>query len=441
MTSSEVLLHFPEERPFSLRNGERVYPSQLFSDLTRAEKLIPSGVGDVLITCKGCYEFSVALLSTWLSKKNVILPPNVHQASLERIRKRHTIIAELKDGFTTGGCVPLNREGKKSFRLRLNKNQQALTIYTSGSSGKPKAIQKSIGDIFTEVFTLKKALSWPNMPLVSSVPPHHLYGLTFSILLPWVLGIPMVNACPLHAEEVAETIEQENAGVLITVPVHLRALLEQKVSCRPVMTISSAGVLDKRIAMQWQERFGRQVVEIYGSSETGVIAQRQQLNSEHWTPFPEVHIANDDGGRLKVISPFINVSEGGFYQTQDMVTMQGKSGFLLHGRADSIVKIAGKRVSLLAVEEAIKGCEGVVDVAVVAVPVQGLIRDIAIWAAVAIGDSCKMDARTIKTHLLPLLDGIKIPRRIVVLKRLPREENGKLRKEPLMALFQDVNSS
>jgi len=183
--------------------------------------------------------------------------------------------------------------------------------------------------------------------------------------------------------------------------------------------------------------FDREIIEIYGSSETGVVAHRQQLSDPHWVPFSEVDIACNDEGLLQVSSPFINESEGDIFQTQDIVTMHGESGFLLQGRADSIVKIAGRRVSLLTVEEALKACEGVLDAAVTAVPVQGHIRDMAIWAAVAIGENGDMNARSIRAQLLPMLDGIKIPRRIVVLEQLPREANGKLRKERLMALFQD----
>ncbi|MDQ6991751.1 MAG: AMP-binding protein [Mariprofundaceae bacterium] len=437
MTNGEVRLRFSEDRAFALCDGEAIYPSQLFADLVRAEQCFPSTNGDVLITCKGRYEFSVALLSAWLSGNNVILSPSLHQASLDRIRKIHPIIAELGDGFIKAEDVSLKSDDRGFFELRFCKMQQALTMYTSGSSGKPQPVQKSISDIFTEAFALKEALIWPNMPLIASVPPHHLYGLTFSILLPWVLGIPMVNECPLHAEEVVEAINHVNAGILITVPIHLRALLKQEIDCKPLMAISSAGVLDGDIAMQWQKIFDREIIEIYGSSETGVIAHRQQLNNKSWLAFSEVHIENSKDGLLQVSSPFINSSEGEVFQTQDIVTIQGESQFILHGRADSIVKIAGKRISLLTVEAAIKGCKGVLDVAVMAVPVQGHIRDMAIWAAVAIGEERGVNARSIRMQLLPLLDGIKIPRRIVMLKQLPREKNGKLRKEQLMSVFQN----
>ncbi|OIO69713.1 MAG: hypothetical protein COW19_09185 [Zetaproteobacteria bacterium CG12_big_fil_rev_8_21_14_0_65_55_1124] len=435
MTSRDLLFRLADDKPFAFRNGKPIYPSRLYADLQRTERLINPATGDILVTCKGRYEFSLALLASWRSGKTVILPPNLHQATLEHIRRQHTIANEFGDGFSGFAGATVAKDDDKPFELQFSQTHPALTIYTSGSTGAPKPVHKSIGNIFAEAFALKQVLAWPDKPLVASVPPHHLYGLTFSVLLPWVLGIPMVNECPLHAEEVIDAIDRVDAGTLISVPVHLRSLLEQKISCKPIMTISSASVLDRDIAIQWQEKSGREIVEIYGSSETGVIAYRRQLSDAGWIPFPDVRIGTSEHGLLQVASPFIHNSEGNIFQTQDRVSLLEGRRFQLHGRADSIVKIAGKRVSLLAVEEAIKRCRGVVDAAVTAVPVQGHIRDMAIWAAVATGEEGDVDARTIRTQLLPQLDGIKMPRRIVTMKQLPREENGKLSREKLMALF------
>ena len=80
-------------------------------------------------------------------------------------------------------------------------------------------------------------------------------------------------------------------------------------------------------------------------------------------------------------------------------------------------------------------CSEVVDAAVVAVPVQGHIRDMAIWAAVATGESKGVSVRGIRTYLASKLDTIKLPRRIAIVSSLPREENGKLSQERLLALF------
>jgi len=435
ISCSRITLRYTGDESFALRGGEIQTSARLCSDIAAARKLIPESDGELLVTCKGHYEFSVALLAAWLSGRQVVLPPSLHAASLNRIRERHTIVAEMADGFLAG-CPDSLPDHAGAFELQLDSSAEALTIYTSGSTGESKPVHKSIGNLFSEADTLKRTLNLPDRPLLASVPPYHLYGLTFSILLPWVLGVPMVDECPLHADEVLEAIERTGAGILITVPVHLRALQEHGAACRDVAVISSAGRLDAEIAANWKEKCGREIIEIYGSSETGIIAHRQQIDSSVWMPFPEVRIDRSDAGLLQVSSPFIHHGEGHLFSTQDMVALEGE-GFELLGRSDSIIKIAGRRVSLVTVEEALRQCDGVVDAAVVAVPVQGHIRDMAIWAAVATGDAAGVTPRTIRTQLSSQLDSIKIPRRIVAVRELPREENGKLRRERLMSLFQE----
>jgi acyl-coenzyme A synthetase/AMP-(fatty) acid ligase len=428
-----VNLRFNGMNPFALCGGRPIYPSRLFEDIETACRLIPNEEGVLLLTCNGRYEFSVALLAAWRSGRQIVLPPNLHAISLQRIRDQHIVAAELTDGFLADKSTNAKADSGE-YELRFEANTIAVTLYTSGSTGQPKPVRKTIGNLFSEAETLKSSLALPEGPLLASVPTYHLYGLTFSIILPWVLGIPMVDECPLHADEVSEAITTNKARILVTVPVHLRALLVQQISCSNLSVISSADRLDEEVAKRWYAQCGRDIIEIYGSSETGIIAQRQQIANPLWRPFSGVNIEQNHDGLLRVASPFIHEDEGAMFQTQDLMTV-GDGGFQLLGRSDSIVKIAGRRISLLIVEEALKRCSGVVDAAVAAVPVQGHIRNMAIWAAVATDEAEGISVRNIRAHLASELDNIKHPRRIVIVRSLPREENGKLRQERLMSLF------
>jgi len=434
LSHDEVILRFPQSRPFALHCSEHMNVSKLSSDIEHLTKRLALTTGDVLLDCKGRYAFSVILLAAWLSGRKVVLPPNSHQATLEYITRRHNISTILNDD-----ALQLMPESKHSLdepclELRFKRNQEALIIYTSGSSGEPKPVQKNIGNLFSEVFALRKIMPTSDKPLVASVPPNHLYGLTFTILLPWVLGVAVVDECPLHASEVLETMGSINAEVLITVPVHLKAMLEQDIACAPSMVIASAGRLDQPLAEQWYERFGYEITEVYGSSETGVVAHRKQLRNKLWQPFSLVMI-DQHNDCLQVSSPFIHESEGKLFQSKDKVRMQA-GGFELYGRADAIVKIAGKRISLVHVENAIKSCAGIEDAAVIAVPVNGHIRDIAIWAVAASARYMEMNSRDLRLMLQSKLDGVEMPRRILLKKTLPREMNGKLRRDSLLALFE-----
>ncbi len=434
LTVTEVVLRFAADRPVAYRDGKPIGAAQLSADLRQTMALLQECDGEVLITCHGRYNFSVAMLASWLAGKRVILPPNRHPAMLAHIRATRAVALECDDGVMNGGMA--TGAPVPALAFHLARTQPALTLYTSGSTGTPKSVNKDIGDLFAEAFALKDAMTWPSKPLVASVPPNHLYGLTFSVLLPWVLGIPFTDECPLHADEVAEQLAAVQAGTLVTVPVHLRALLGAPLGRAPLRVVSSAGAMDQQIAEQWYARFGKEILEIYGSSETGVIAYRRQLRDPAWLALTELALETSNTGLLRVASPFIHAGNGAFFQTQDLVEMQDDRRFLLLGRADSIVKIAGKRISLLAVETAVRRCRGVVDAAVTAVPVQGHVRNMAIWAAIAIGDAAEaIDAQSIRSELLPQLDGIEIPRRIVVLHELPREANGKLCRERLLSLF------
>ncbi|PCI42724.1 MAG: hypothetical protein COB41_08980 [Proteobacteria bacterium] len=437
--NDKVVLRFSDEHPFALCDDKTIELARFVADLSRLKQHLELSRGDVLISCKGRYAFSLALLATWQVGRLAILPPNVHQRTLEHIALCHDVTTVLDDGFLKGLADSDCSFEEPCLELSFYAQDAALIIYTSGSSGEPKAIKKTIGNLFAEALAIKVTLPALNTPLVASVPPNHLYGLTFSIVLPWVLGVAIVDVCPLHAEEVLDTMHAVNADLLITVPVHLSAMLKQEIANAPTFVISSAGRLDAGLAKQWYERFGREIFEVYGSTETGVIAHRQQLSDEHWQAFPEVFI-DQCADCLQVASPFIHSSEGEVFQSKDKVSLH-KDGFILHGRADGIIKIAGKRVSLLAVEQAMKSCEGIVDAAVVAVPVNGHIRDMTIWAALACDEGVKMTVRDVRAMLHLKLDSIEMPRRISIHKALPREDNGKLRRSKILALFEANHDS
>ena len=109
------------------------------------------------------------------------------------------------------------------------------------------------------------------------------------------------------------------------------------------------------------------------------------------------------------------------------------------GRADAIVKIAGKRVSLTNIEDSIRACPGVAEAAVIAVPAKGVVRDMAIWAAVVADGSCPLSPRQVQADLRGKLDGIEIPRRILVVDQLPRTISGKLPGKAVANLFDEFD--
>ncbi|MCP4936763.1 MAG: amino acid adenylation domain-containing protein [bacterium] len=100
-----------------------------------------------------------------------------------------------------------------------------------------------------------------------------------------------------------------------------------------------------------------------------------------------------------------------------------------------MVKIAGKRISLTGIENILTYCPGVNDAAVISVPVNGIIRDKALWAVVAASAEHALSTQIIQAFLQKRLDSVEIPRRILIVDRLPRNSNGKLPRKVLEEMF------
>jgi acyl-coenzyme A synthetase/AMP-(fatty) acid ligase len=69
--------------------------------------------------------------------------------------------------------------------------------------------------------------------VVATVPPQHIYGIEMSVLLPLLGDVQVHSGRPFFPSDIASALEQmPEPRVLVTTPVHLRALVESGVRCR-----------------------------------------------------------------------------------------------------------------------------------------------------------------------------------------------------------------
>ena len=407
-------------------------------------------IGNTLISCSGRYAFSVALLASWLSGRTALLPPNSMAQTLSDLRDREAVGFECDDAWArqlsaTANDADIDAGGSHGhWQPLLRTNGPAVSLFTSGSTGIPKRISKSLANLLDEAHTLADSFDWPDGPILAGVPAQHLYGLTFSLLLPWVLGRPWVDDMPRYPRDVLAALKRNRATTLISVPAHYQALLQDggqlSDGLGDLHCVSAAASLSEQLARQWQQRHGRDILEIYGSTETGVVAWRRQRLASSWQALPAVRLSRQQG-LLKVASPFVSEPFADGFVTADRVSAPRQGRFELLGRSDAIVKIAGKRVSLTRIEDQLRACAGVAEAAVIAVPATGVVRDLAIWAAV-VGDREHplppgQLRSQLRSQLLDRLDGIEIPRRVLVVDALPRSASGKLPRRAIAALFNE----
>jgi acyl-coenzyme A synthetase/AMP-(fatty) acid ligase len=317
--------------------------------------------------------------------------------------------------------------------------EELLRLYTGGSTGAPQLWSKTGINIFAEALFLAEHFDVSQRDrIAATISPYHIYGLLYSVALPLVSGATVLPGTPSFPEEIIRTVADQEATILVSVPAHYRALRARASSLGSSLRLafSSAGMLDIEDNTEFCRHNGAGIVEVYGSTETGGIGLRNRSRSEEgFTPYPTIAWKISDQ-RLHVRSPYLSLSlpqdAEGFFITGDKVTSCPPEGFQLKGRADSITKVAGKRVDLEEIRALIKQQPNVADCVVLALAEAGG-REHRIVALVA-GEA--VDTEALRRVLAVRFEPYALPRAIKTVSRLPMKENGKYDRAAIVRLFQ-----
>lgn len=387
------------------------------------------------------FVFAAALFGAWHAGKCVYLPSDNLPGTLARLR-------EVVDGFAGDlptDCSPLCTMDAPVGRWQtLQPATDALVVYTSGSTGEPSAIPKRLAQLANEINT--QAQLWAekltDACVLSTVSHQHIYGLLFRILLPLAAGRPFASGRLAFPEDIAAALASSGPALLIASPAHLKRLPDQlpwaagRAALRAVF--SSGGPLPDEALRDCRELLGQAPIEIYGSSETGGIAWRQRDTDavRHWQTLPGIAVRIVDG-TLQVQSPHLRDAD--WQSTDDIVDIDA-NGFVLLGRADRIVKIEEKRVSLTAMERAIQDTGLLSEVRLLTLPsahhalaVVG-VPSAAGWALFDEAGKRGL-SQALRRALADILESSVLPRRWRFVSALPSNSQGKTTQTGLLALF------
>lgn len=248
---------------------------------------------------------------------------------------------------------------------QLDPENSKVIFYTSGSTGHPKVVEKKLQQLEAEVEVLHTLFGQePQGTFLSTVSHHHLYALLYSLLWPVCGGFKLERHTFTYWGDLLK--KSRAADFLISSPAHLGrfSILEE---CDPESfryVFSSGAPLSYEAAIQSQKYLSVWPIEVYGSTETGGIAFRQQAQpSTPWRKFDCVEISVSQDSRLRVKSPYID--DMNFHQTEDQITWINTETFNLLGRSDRVVKVEGKRTSLTEIESKLCKSEWVAEAAVI----------------------------------------------------------------------------
>ncbi|MCS3902363.1 acyl-CoA synthetase (AMP-forming)/AMP-acid ligase II [Methylohalomonas lacus] len=312
----------------------------------------------VAIHCDSALHFAIALAATWHNNALAILPAHGQPAYLQELDRQYDRLLDddaVRSVLKETAATP-DGSATTDQRPDPRHSEQHIVFYTSGSSGTPKAITRTRQQLETEVGLLESL--WGDSIAAAAcfhglVSQQHIYGLLFRVFWPVMTGRPFAARQAHYWEELLAVMR--SGDVLVASPAHLQRLPAQASTIRPAQVFCSGGPLPAADANKVQHYFGCPPCEVYGSTETGGIAWRRQATGSVWTPLPGVAVANDDEQRLQVTATHMHLPDdqtGTWLTTDDRVRMApDRQTFELLGRADRIVKIEGKRVSLEQVEQ------------------------------------------------------------------------------------------
>jgi acyl-[acyl-carrier-protein]-phospholipid O-acyltransferase / long-chain-fatty-acid--[acyl-carrier-protein] ligase len=189
---------------------------------------------------------------------------------------------------------------------KVGDHAEALLLFTSGSSGKPKGVVLSHRNILGNVSQFAVFLDAKKDELVlASLPFFHSFGCTVTLWYPLIEGVRAVTyPNPLEAKKIAELVEKYTVTVMLATPTFLRAYLrkaepEQLRSLR--LLITGAEKLPDELAQAIEARFGKEVLQGYGLTETSPVVSVNLPELKPTQPNQSVQPSNRLGSTGKLM--------------------------------------------------------------------------------------------------------------------------------------------
>jgi acyl-[acyl-carrier-protein]-phospholipid O-acyltransferase/long-chain-fatty-acid--[acyl-carrier-protein] ligase len=158
----------------------------------------------------------------------------------------------------------------------LGDREEAILLFTSGSSGKPKGVALTHRNVVGNAAQCAVLLDLrPNDLLLASLPLFHSFGITVTLWYPLIESVRVLSyPNPLETAKIASAIERYGATIMLATPTFLRAYLRkaephQFRSIR--LLITGAEKLPRDLAETFERRFGKTVYEGYGLTETSPV--------------------------------------------------------------------------------------------------------------------------------------------------------------------------
>jgi acyl-coenzyme A synthetase/AMP-(fatty) acid ligase len=423
-------------RPLVFWRGSPVPLAQFLQHVQAIIGRLPQ-TGSMINLCEDRYRFLAAYAAALSAGHPVLLPPSRAEQVVTEIGAAHPGSYRWDDEDVTAALAA--PAASTPVATAIPASRTVMIGFTSGSTGKPKSYPKSWGSVHASTAlnagAIRRALAIAGhqataVPaIVATVPPQHMYGMELSVLLPLIGGMAVHAGRPLFPADIALALgELPPPRVLVSTPLHLRTLVESSQAFpETALIVSATAPLDRELAVAVEARLGGQLLEMFGSTETCVVAYRRTATEDTWRAYEGVELRPMADGTLVSAAWFVEPT-----LLQDVVELRGDARFAVRGRSSDMIEVAGKRASLSDLTRRLLAIEGVRD-AVLLQPQPDSVAKIRRLAALVVAPGCS--ARQIRERLAVSVDPAFLPRPLRIVDSLPRNELGKLPREQLLAML------
>lgn len=346
----------------------------------------------------------------------------------------------------------------------LKRDDIAVVLYTSGTSGRPKGVMLSSGNIGANVRQIKECVDFSSKDTILGVlPQFHSFGLTVLTMLPLATGARAVYTARFLPRKLVELAQKHKPTAFIAIPSMYNALRLLKdgtpsdfASLR--FAVSGGEPLPDVVFEAFRDKFNIVINEGYGLTETSPVTnwcrpedQRRKCVG-HALPGIEQRIVAPDGrvlganedGEVRMRGPnimkgYLNLPEEtaavfdelGFFKSGDMGRLDENGLLSITGRIKEMMIIGGENVFPREIEEVLNRHDSVKDSAVIGMH-DGMRGEVAL-AFVELKDNATFDEGALKSFCREHIAGFKVPREIRVLAALPRNPTGKIMRRKLSA--------
>ena len=450
MNTFALVTHTRMDDALAYRRGKVITVSRFLADVQQLAASYPPG-RHVLNACADRYHFTVGLAAAMLGGKISLLPPTHTPEMVRQLQRFAPDVFCLSDGPTTIDLphVAYPEAGAATSGLpealqapagvpRIPADQTVAHVFTSGSTGVPLPHRKTWGALVRNMQAGAARLGLvgeARYSIVGTVPPQHMYGLESTVLLALQSGSVLSAEHPFYPADICSAIAAvPRPRLLVTTPVHLRALLSAGVEIPALdLVVSATAPMPAQLAQAAEARLQVPLLEICGSTETGQIATRRTAEAVPWMLLPGVRLV-PQGERMWASGGHVEVPVA----MGDVLECVDDQRFLLHGRKADLVNIAGKRNSLAYLNHQLNAIAGVQDGAFFMPDEDDAGAGVTRLLAFAVAPSLSVAA--LRAALRERIDPVFMPRPLLLVERLPRNSTGKLPREALQALAQAQNA-